>query len=233
MAPKVFFKKLASKYLWLNILAMILLFVVLTFGVHFCMNIYTHHGEAIEVPDVRKKSYEASVAILEDLGFEVVVNDTGYVKTLKPGTVLDQLPAPGSICKSGRIIYLSINALSTPTIPLPDIIDNCSKREAIARLEALGFKVAQPQYVAGEKDWVIGVLVNGRSITHGQRVSIEDSVVVQVGNGRRDTDGEVFETDAPERYIREGGGGGSVAQEEEIGALPDDEGAVDNFEIVE
>ena len=93
MKVQVFFKKLMSRYLWLNILAMILLVVVIALGAHIALNIYTHHGESISVPDVRRQSLESAQRSLESRGFTVEVNDTGYVKNLPSGVILEQMPA--------------------------------------------------------------------------------------------------------------------------------------------
>ena len=193
-------RKLVCKSLWLNLAAMAAVIVFLILGTGLAMNIYTHHGESITVPDVKKHSYEASLKVLEDLGFEVVINDTGYVKNLPPGTILDQLPAPGTKVKSGRTIYLTVNATGSPTLIMPDIIDNCSLREAMARLTALGFKLGQTQFVPGEKDWVYGILVNGKNISAGDRISIESTLIIQAGNGQRDAADSIYMTDKPDEY---------------------------------
>lgn len=179
-------------------MAAVIVFLIL--GTGLAMNIYTHHGESITVPDVKKHSYEASLKVLEDLGFEVVINDTGYVKNLPPGTILDQLPAPGTKVKSGRTIYLTVNATDSPTLIMPDIIDNCSLREAMARLTALGFKLGPTQLVPGEKDWVYGILVNGKNISAGDRISIESKLIIQAGNGQRDAADSIYMTDKPDEY---------------------------------
>lgn len=179
-------------------MAAVIVFLIL--GTGLAMNIYTHHGESITVPDVKKHSYEASLKVLEDLGFEVVINDTGYVKNLPPGTILDQLPAPGTKVKSGRTIYLTVNATDSPTLIMPDIIDNCSLREAMARLTALGFKLGQTQFVPGEKDWVYGILVNDKNISAGDRISIESTLIIQAGNGQRDAADSIYMTDKPDEY---------------------------------
>lgn len=179
-------------------MAAVIVFLIL--GTGLAMNIYTHHGESITVPDVKKHSYEASLKVLEDLGFEVVINDTGYVKNLPPGTILDQLPVPGTKVKSGRTIYLTVNATDSPTLIMPDIIDNCSLREAMARLTALGFKLGPTQLVPGEKDWVYGILVNGKNISAGDRISIESKLIIQAGNGQRDAADSIYMTDKPDEY---------------------------------
>ena len=174
---------------------MVLVTVLAVVGVIIGLNIYTHHGERIEVPDVRHHSEADATRVLEELGLEVVVNDTGYVKSLPPGAVLEQSPEKGAFVKAGRVVYITINALSTPTIVLPDIIDNSSLREAQAKLKALGFKLGAPQYVTGEKDWVYGVKVRGRDVSTGDRISVEDVLYIQVGSGVRDVnDTTIVET---------------------------------------
>ena len=127
-----------------------------------------------------------------------VVSDTGYVPGMRPDCILEQSPAPGERVKSGHVIYLTVNATQTPTITVPDVIDNSSLREAMAKLSAMGFKLTQPTFVDGEKDWVYGLVVRGRQIKAGDRVGIDDYITIQVGNGQRDSTEEIDYTDAPE-----------------------------------
>ncbi|MBR6716126.1 MAG: PASTA domain-containing protein [Prevotella sp.] len=186
MKASEFFKKITSLYLWANLLAMACVVAVIGIGVKYGLDIYTHHGEAITIPNVKNKSFKDAQAIFENVGLEVVVSDTGYVKSLPPGCVLEQTPEAGERVKSGHLIYLTVNASKTPTITMPDIIDNSSLREAIAKLSSMGFKLGMPKFVSGEKDWVYGVIVNGKNVSAGAKISVEDSVYIQVGNGLRD-----------------------------------------------
>ena len=160
--------------------------VLLCLGVKFGIDLYTHHGEEIAVPDVRHKAFSDASSVLEDVGLKVVVKDTGYVKTLAPDCILDQTPAPGEKVKSGRIVYVTINSPHTPTLTLPDVIDNSSLREAMAKLTSMGFKLGAPEYVAGERDWVYGITVKGRHVVAGDKISVEETLIIQVGNGLRD-----------------------------------------------
>ena len=186
MKTSEFFGKFKSGYLWGNLLAMAVVVALLIVGVKYALDVYTHHGESLTVPSVKNKKFKDAERILDDMGLVVIVSDTGYVKTLPPDVVLEQSVLPGEKVKSGRIIYLTVNALTTPTITLPDIIDNSSLREAMAKLSAMGFKLAMPEFIPGEKDWVYGVTVRGKNVVTGDKISIEDSVVIQVGNGLRD-----------------------------------------------
>ena len=183
MQAKTFIQKLCSRYLVLNLLAMAVVILVVMTGISLGASVYTHHGEAISVPDLTNKRIEDAERLAEADGLFITVTDTGYNKLLPPGCVLHQTPSPGSEVKSGRMVYVSINASKKPTLVVPDIIDNSSMREAMARLKILGFKVGEPQYIAGEKDWVYGVICRGRSLAPGDRVAVDAMVMLQVGNG--------------------------------------------------
>lgn len=159
------------------------------------LNVYTHHGEAIVVPDVRNKPMTEARHLLEEAGLILEVTDTGYVKALPADCILEQTPAAGARVKSGHIIRLIVNSSSTPSLALPDIADNCSLREAMAKLKAMGFKLGLPQYVQGEKDWVYGVMVDGRKVVAGDRIIIDKTVILQVGNGMMSDDDSVHYVD--------------------------------------
>ena len=183
MESKEFFHKLMSRYLWSNIAAMIGVVIVVCAGVKFGIDIYTHHGEAISVPNIKHKKFADAEHILNELGLQIVVTDTGYVKTLPPDCILEQSPAPGEKVKSGHIIYVTVNSSHSPTLVIPDVIDNSSYREAKAKLKAMGFKIGEPKFVSGEKDWVYGILVNGQSVSAGDRVSVDARLTILVGDG--------------------------------------------------
>ena len=221
MTSSEFINKFKSKYLWGNLAAMALVVVLLCVGVRFGIDLYTHHGEAISIPDVRHKSFADAERILKDAGLPVVVSDTGYVKNLPPDCVLKQSPAPGEKVKSGHVIYVTNNSAHSPVITIPDVIDNSSLREAMAKLTAMGFKLGSPQYIPGEEDWVYGILVKGRHVVAGDKVSIDDVLIIQVGNGRRDAGDSVEMVDPM---------GDSHELLEGSGETEDD--AVDNFEVV-
>lgn len=196
MTTKEFASKLKSGYVWKNLMLMFLFVVVLVVGAAFGTDIYTHHGEEIKVPDVRTKIFTDAERLLEDMDLQIVVTDTSYNRHLPADCVLQQTPMPGAVVKSGRIIYVTINASEKPTLTLPDIIDNSSEREAIAKLRILGFKVGTTQYVPGEKGWVYGVLCRGRRLAYGDKVPLDAMVVLQVGNGALGDDANLEVTDA-------------------------------------
>lgn len=191
MTASEFFGKFKSKYLWGNLAAMAIVIVVLLLGTKIGIGVYTHHGEAIVIPNIVHKKYANAAHVLEQLGLRIEVNDTGYVKTLPPDCILEQNSEPGERVKAGHVIYVTINASHTPTLTLPDIIDNSSLREAMAKLTAMGFKLTTPQFVPGEKDWVYGVVVGGRHMVYGDKIPVDAAVTIQAGNGQRDINDSV------------------------------------------
>lgn len=199
MNPSEFLRKFASRYLLGNIVAMALTVAAVCMGVKYGLDIYTHHGESIAIPDVRHKTFTDAQFLLDQANLQVVVSDTGYVPGLPPDCILEQTPSPGEKVKSGHIVYVIVNASHTPTLTIPDVIDNSSLREAMAKLSAMGFKLAPPEYVDGERDWVYGITVNGRHVQAGDKVLINDRITIQVGNGQRDSSEVIDYIDAPVR----------------------------------
>ena len=104
------------------------------------------------------------------------------------GAVLEQKPAGGAKVKIGRTIYLTINTGEIPKITIPDIIDNSSFRQAEARLRALGFKLTEPEYIKGEKDWIYGVKYNGKELTSGAKIPREAVLTLCVGDDKLEND---------------------------------------------
>lgn len=219
MTGKEFFGKFRSIYLWGNIWAMVVLTLLLCFGVKFGIDYYTHHGEAIVIPNLVHKPYSEAQKIMDNLGLEMIATDTAYVKTLPPDCILKQSITPGKRVKSGHIMYVTVNAASAPTLIIPDIIDNSSLREAQLKLLDLGFRLGEPEYVAGEKDWIYGIKVNGRNVVAGQKVPQEAKLVLVAGDGMLDSSMEIEYVEPEYRYER-------ISDEDE---MSDD----DAFEVIE
>lgn len=220
MRTTEFFGKFKSRYLWGNLAAMAAVVIGLAVGCKFGIDLYTHHGESIAIPNVVHKSYDDAEHILNALGLRMEVSDTGYVSKLPPGCILAQTPEPGEHVKSGHVIYVTINATHSPTITLPDVIDNSSLREAMAKLTAMGFKLAPPQYVPGEKDWVYGITVGGRHVVAGDRIPVDAQLVIQAGNGQLDSSDDIDYVDPDIGTDNGGDEGGDVDNFEEVTEPP-------------
>lgn len=185
---KTFMQKLLSPIIWGNIVAMIVVIVALAIGVKVALEDYTHHGESIAVPDLKEMNYAKAKIAITDLGLNIAISDSGYNKALPAGCILAQTPAAGQGVKAGHAIYVTINTSRTPTLPIPDVIDNSSAREARARLTAMGFKLLDDELVTGERDWVYGIVCQGRRVDTGDMIPIESPLQLLVGSGTYDAE---------------------------------------------
>ncbi len=188
MKVKDIFALRKKHYVLSNILGIVIVGLLLLTGVIYGLDSYTRHGEEIVIPNLYEKSLSDAKRELGTMELNVCVSDTGYVKKLAAGCILDQIPEAGTKAKAGHTIYVVINASSSPYITIPDIIDNSSLREAEARLRALGFKLAPARLIAGEKDWVYGIEYNGRDLSAGDRVPAGKELCVVVGDGSTNLD---------------------------------------------
>lgn len=95
MTIKEFFSFRQNKYFWINILAMIAVVVLLMFGTLKGIDIYTHHGEAVVVPDVKGMTVAEAGAVFDSRGLACIVSDSTYVKDKPAGCILTIIRLPG------------------------------------------------------------------------------------------------------------------------------------------
>ena len=200
MGLKKYFSGKTGVIFWIN--------VVLAFGLLFCipmiafntLDAYTNHGEKISVPSVVGKTFAEASQTLDNSGFTAVITDSIYKKSAKPGSVLDQTPKSGTLIKSGRTVFLTVNMIGEPMVKLPDLVGNSSFREAEIILKSLGFKLTEPQYLEGaDKDQILQIKQNRRVVHAGEAISRERALTLYVGAGEIEEDSLYFE-DGSEDY---------------------------------
>lgn len=183
---KEFFSFRNNRFFWINILLMVIVLAAAPLLTLEWLDNYTRHGKAVVVPDVKGMNVEQAGQQLASKTLKAVVVDSNFVKGVAPGTVLDQNPAGHFKVKEGRTIYLTINAQSAPRIAVPDVMDNSSLRQAEAKLRALGFKLTDPEWIPGEKDWVYALKYRGRDLTAGEKIPHEAVLTLCVGDGNEE-----------------------------------------------
>jgi beta-lactam-binding protein with PASTA domain len=204
MKAKEFFGKFGSTFLWANLLAMLLVIVLLALGVKYGLDWYTRHGEGVKVPKLEGMDIDKARSLMEDYGLNVMVSDSGYNKQMAANSILMQNPGPGTMVKGGHTIYVTVNSPSSPSFPIPDVVDNSSFREAEAKLTALGFKLMPPQEVPGEKDWVYGILCKGHRVAAGDHISIDNPLTLLIGSGTYDSDEDIDYIEPEYRMMESG-----------------------------
>lgn len=149
----------------------------------FWFDLWTHHGDSIAVPNVKGLYFENAKELLEDQGFDVVLNDSVYENGVKPGAVVDQNPKDSTNVKPGRTVYLTINAFYPRTVLVP-VLTDMSVRQARTILEGLGISDVVIKEVPSEyKDLVYMASWNGKRMTPGMRVPLTARIVLEVGAG--------------------------------------------------
>ena len=179
MTIKEFFSFKANRFFWINIIAMVVVAVLIVVGTLKGLDIYTRHGEAVIVPDVKGMSVSEAEKMFRNHGLTCVVSDSSYVKNKPSGIILDLNPSVGQKVKEGRTIYLTINTLSTPLSVVPDVADNSSVRQAQAKLIAAGFKLTENR--------IYGVIYQGRQLQIGDKAPIGATLTLMVGDGVQST----------------------------------------------
>ena len=143
----------------------------------------TNHGDAVKVPDLMGLPSEKldSLVAANDLRFEV--GDSSYSDEFKPLAVIRQFPHAGSIVKPGRKIFVSINRVNPPTVPLPAVVD-LSLINAIATLKSNELKPGKIFYRASPfPDLVLEMWLNGAKVEPETRVPKGTVVDLVVGDG--------------------------------------------------
>ena len=150
-----FFKKHPIiKTLVLMIIVFFLLIALTLYG----LKLYTRHGKAVIVPEVKTMILPDALRILDREGFRYDIIDSLFID------------AGGSKVKDGRIIYLSINAYSPRMISCPKVSD-MSLRQALSTLESVGLTDIKTQNVPSEyPDLVIGIQYKGENLEQGDKV---------------------------------------------------------------
>lgn len=145
----------------------------------------TNHGESITVPDIEGMHVSELDKFLIDRGLRFEVNDSAYSADAEPLTILKQYPAAGSKVKEDRKIFISINRVTPPTVPLPNLVDG-SLIGAEAVLRGNELKRGRVQLIRGPfLNLVKEMRYNGRKVEAGVRVpkgSVIDLVVEDGGS---------------------------------------------------
>lgn len=168
----------------INLLLMAVVTGGIIYGVLRWLDSYTLHNQAVVVPDVKGMTLEEAEPFLTNKGLRYTVIDSVFSKDVEPGSIVELVPRVGSKVKEGRILFVTINALTAQTATIPEIED-LSFRQAYALLRARGFSSIEIEYVPGDyKDLAIGVEEeNGRPLAQGEHVSLSARLVLKVSSG--------------------------------------------------
>jgi hypothetical protein len=182
---------------YVHILAVAGVTCILVFIVLKGIDVYTNHNRAVQVPDVIGLQVEDAKEffVRNKLRYEIV--DSVYSKSETPGAIIELRPTANSRVKKNRIVYMTVNAKSEETTPLPEVTD-ISFREALALLQARGFKDIEWKYVKSDfRDLAVGVEYGGQVAPSGMRVPLTAKLILLIGDGNI-TPEDSISTEKPE-----------------------------------
>jgi len=124
MSKKSIFKSRSIRGLLLNLAIPIGITLVTAISYFYIyLPSVTNHGESITVPDLTGMQVEELNSFLSEHDLRFSVNDSSYSAEHPPLAVLKQFPKAGSQVKENRMIYISLNRITPPTLPMPDLVD--------------------------------------------------------------------------------------------------------------
>jgi len=146
----------------------------------------TNHGEEVTVPDLTGLNISELETLLAPFRLRYEVGDSSYSASQPPLTVLQQYPKAGHKVKENRKIYVSINRSSTPTVPVPNLLEtgggSLANAKAVLRSnELLPGKIYYQH--SPFRDLIIEMRWKGRAIAPGSRVPKASVIDLVVGDG--------------------------------------------------
>lgn len=187
LTSKTFFKHLAIA---IGIL-IIFVFVLLKY-----LDFKTNHGEEIAVPDLSKMQVNIAKEKLEALGLELILLDTvDFRNDMPPYSIVEQDPKATNTVKSGRKIYVKVNAGEYDDVTLPTLKGK-TYRQVSANIKSLGLKEGKITYKPHlAKDEVLLVTQNGKTVKAGDKVKKNSTLDFVLGDGKEVYDEETFENE--------------------------------------
>ena len=172
---------LKSKFLWLNLLAAMVLVFIVCWVVFWRLDVYTHHGEAVEVPDLSGMYVEEAELILKDCDLSYELIDSVYIRNMRGGEIAEQSPAAGTLVKKNRKIYLTINSKQRKMVVVPNLVGE-SRRKVQSNLKTLGFNIDSVRYEPYEfNDEVLSLMWGDSVLVAGSRVPDGSQIILVVG----------------------------------------------------
>lgn len=180
---KPLFGFVTTRPLWVNILVGIGLGIILILIFLQSLDWMTMHGKTLTIPSVAGKQYNEAVKLLEDQGFDVMIQDSVYNDTAAPLLVLRQFPDADATVKRNRTVYLTINRAVPPLIEMPQL-EGLSFRSAEVALKQYQLNMGDTIYRRHfARNAVLEQRYDGERIKPGTKVHAGSEITLVLGTG--------------------------------------------------
>jgi len=174
LKSKTFFKQLLYAF---GAISAFLILVLLT------LKVYTHHGQALSVPDFTGLTLEEVHKKAKKEKLRIEVSDSVFNNNRPKGTVIEQNPIAGFKVKKNRRIFIVLNAFNPEKVKMPNIV-GVSHRQAEAVLKNSGLEIGRLIHVP---DIAINNVLNqkykGEDINEGTMVPKGSKIDLVLGMG--------------------------------------------------
>lgn len=166
-----------------HLIIAIVLIAALLWGTLYGLDIYTHHGEKVVVPNLKGLTIKQVQKATNDRSLRFAIVDSSYSKKAKPGSVMGQKPNVGFEVKENRTIYLTMAAVNPEKIPMPNLTD-VSLRQAKTMLDGVGLSLDSVIYKPSQYvGLVLKQLIGDNVIDTGDKVLKGAGITLVVGEG--------------------------------------------------
>lgn len=188
------FQFLKSRTFFIQLGIAIVSIVVLCVLLLYFLDFKTNHGEEIPVPDLNKMQISIATEKLNEIDLDLIVLDTvDFNPKMPPYSIVQQDPNNNTTVKSGRKIYVKINAGGYSDVKIP-IYKDKTYRQLSANIKILGLVEGTTTYKPNiAKDVVLGITQNGKMLKAGQVVKKNSKVDFILGDGKEVFDGMQFQ----------------------------------------
>lgn len=166
----------------MNILFAILLVTLVLLIFLGSLGILTRHNQVLKIPAVAGKSLGMATKMLNSQGFEVSIQDSVYIDSIPPLTVIRQFPEADAAVKINRTVYLTVNRSVPPLVTMPRLVG--SFRSAVIILKQFGLKLGDTTYRPDfAKNSILSQLHNGQEIRPGTKIPMGSTISLVLGSG--------------------------------------------------
>ncbi len=176
-------KFITHRPLWLNILVGLVLAVGIFAFFLLSLKWITGHGKSASVPSVTGKKFADAEALLKKSGFSMEIQDSVYVDTMPPMSIIKQFPEADEVVKSNRTVYLVVNRSEPPVIEMPNLV-GYSFRNAEMVLKNMDLRIGDTTFKPDfARNAVLEQIYKGDKIAPGTKIKKGSVISLVLGDG--------------------------------------------------
>lgn len=172
-----FKRKLEDDFVFRNIILAISIVLIVTILLYISLGMFTRHGQRHVVADFTGMTIEEAINESDNIDLEFEITDSLFVASKPKGAILEQYPKPGNFVKKGRRIFVTTNAFTPKTVPMP-YVSGFSLRQAKNKIVGSGFVIDKIIY--REDLATYNVL---QQIYKGKEITSHQSIMGEIGSG--------------------------------------------------